>query len=115
MPISGGNFSISDSNAINVDLSTLFMQPSDDLLAAAIVQRPPMGIKKDTVEYNAGLFATKPNATAEDLLKKMPGVQVDNGGNARRTRVRRSSGCWSMGSDSSVTIQRRPRGTCRPM
>jgi uncharacterized membrane protein YgcG len=76
----GRNFSISDSNA-NVDLSTLFMQPSDDLLAAAIVQRPPMGIRKDTVEYNAGLFATKPNATAEDLLKKMPGVQIDNSGN----------------------------------
>ena len=40
-----------------------------------------MGIRKDTVEYNAGLFATKPNATAEDLLKKMPGIQVDNSGN----------------------------------
>ena len=76
----GRNFSISDSSA-NVDLSTIFMQRADDLLAAAIVQRPPMGIKKDTVEYNAGLFATKPNATAEDLIKKMPGIQVDNSGN----------------------------------
>jgi uncharacterized membrane protein YgcG len=76
----GRNITISDSNA-NVDLSTLFMQPADEMLAAAIVQRPPMGIHKDTVEYNATLFATKPNAVAEDLLKKMPGVQVDNSGN----------------------------------
>ena len=57
------------------------MQRADEVLEAAIVQRPPMGIRKDTVEYNASLFATKPNATAEDLLKKMPGVQVDNSGN----------------------------------
>lgn len=76
----GRNISVSDSNA-NVDLGTIFMQPSDELLAAAIVQRPPMGIHKDTVEYNATLFAVKPNAVAEDLLKKMPGVQVDNSGN----------------------------------
>ncbi len=76
----GRNISISDSNA-NIDLATLYLQPADEMLAAAIVQRPPMGIKKDTVEYNATLFATKPNAVAEDLLKKMPGVQVDNSGN----------------------------------
>jgi Outer membrane protein beta-barrel family/Carboxypeptidase regulatory-like domain len=76
----GRNITISDSS-VNVDLSTLYMQPADEMLAAAIVQRPPMGIHKDTVEYNATLFATKPNAVAEDLLKKMPGVQVDNSGN----------------------------------
>jgi uncharacterized membrane protein YgcG len=76
----GRNIAITDSNA-NVDLATIFLQRSSELLEAAIVQRPPMGIRKDTVEYNAGLFATKPNATAEDLLKKMPGIQVDNSGN----------------------------------
>ena len=76
----GRNIAITDSNA-NVDLSTIYMQRSDEMLEAAIVQRPPMGIRKDTVEYNAGLFATKPNATAEDLIKKMPGIQVDNSGN----------------------------------
>jgi Outer membrane protein beta-barrel family/Carboxypeptidase regulatory-like domain len=78
----GRNVSITDSNA-NVDIGTVFMQRSDEMLEAAIVQRPPMGIRKDTVEYNAGLFATKPNATAEDLLKKMPGIQVDNSGNVK--------------------------------
>ena len=76
----GRNITISDSSA-NVDLSTLLLQPADEMLAAAIVQRPPMGIHNDTVQYNAGLFSTKPNAVAEDLLKKMPGVQVDNSGN----------------------------------
>ena len=76
----GRNVRITDSSA-NVDLGTVLLQRSDEVLEAAIVQRPPMGIRKDTVEYNASLFATKPNATAEDLIKKMPGIQVDNSGN----------------------------------
>ena len=70
---------ISDSNSV-VDLSTLFMNRSDKMLAEVVIQRPPLGIKKDTVEYSAGSFATKPNAVAEDLLKKLPGVTVDNSG-----------------------------------
>jgi len=41
----------------------------------------PIKIKKDTVEYNANAFKTKPNATVEDLLKKLPGVEVDKDGN----------------------------------
>ncbi len=73
-------FSISDSGAV-VDFSTLYMQHADKMLEAVVIQRPPMSIKKDTVEFNAGLFATKPNAVAEDLLKKMPGIVVDNSGN----------------------------------
>jgi len=75
----GRNVSITDSNS-NVDMGTLLLQHSNELLEAAIVQRPPMGIRKDTVEYNAGSFAVKPNATAEDLLNKMPGITVDHSG-----------------------------------
>src|SRR5438445_9921311 len=63
------------------DLGVLQMQRSSDMMTAVVVQRPPISIKKDTVEYNAGMFATKPNAVAEDLLKKMPGIQVDKSGN----------------------------------
>ncbi|HLZ89730.1 MAG TPA: carboxypeptidase regulatory-like domain-containing protein, partial [Puia sp.] len=70
---------ISDSTPV-VDLATLFMNRADNMLAEVVIQRPPLGIKKDTVEYNAGSFATKPNAVAEDLLKKLPGVTVDNSG-----------------------------------
>src|SRR5579859_6606225 len=54
---------ISDSTPV-VDLATLFMNRADNMLAEVVIQRPPLGIKKDTVEYNAGSFATKPNAVA---------------------------------------------------
>ncbi len=40
----------------------------------------PVVIKKDTIEFNAEAFKTRPNAVVEELLKKMPGVQVDNDG-----------------------------------
>ena len=45
------------------------------VLAAAVI------IKEDTVEYNAASFKVKENAVVEDLLKKLPGVQVDKDGN----------------------------------
>ena len=65
----------------DIDFSTVYLHREADLLAEVVIQRPPMQIKKDTVEYNAESFATKPNAVAEDQLKKLPGVQVDASGN----------------------------------
>ena len=73
------NFTITADNK-DVDFKTLYMQPTSDLMEEVIFERPPVSIHKDTVEYNAGSFATKPNALAEDLLKKMPGIQVDKNG-----------------------------------
>jgi hypothetical protein len=64
----------------DVDFSTINMQHATDVLREVVIQRPPMAIKKDTVEYNAEMFATKPNAFVEDQLKKLPGVEVDASG-----------------------------------
>ena len=46
-----------------------------------VAERPPVIFKKDTIEFNASAFKTLPNALVEDLLKKLPGVQVDVDGN----------------------------------
>ena len=43
-------------------------------------EKPPVTFKNDTIEFNAGSFKTKPNSVVEDLLKKLPGVQVDKDG-----------------------------------
>lgn len=45
--------------------------------------RIPIQFKKDTVEYDAAAYKTKPDAVAEDLLKKLPGVEVDRAGNVK--------------------------------
>ncbi|HJN05329.1 MAG TPA: carboxypeptidase-like regulatory domain-containing protein [Bacteroidales bacterium] len=46
-------------------------------------ERIPFVIKKDTIEYGAGAYKVKPDAAAEELLKKLPGVQVDRAGNIK--------------------------------
>lgn len=70
-------------DSFNIDFRTIYMDKKTTLLDEVIVEAPPIVIKKDTVEFRAGSFKTKPNATAEDLLKKLPGVQVDKDGNVK--------------------------------
>lgn len=38
--------------------------------------RTPIKVMQDTVEFNADSYKTQPNAVVEDLLKRLPGVQV---------------------------------------
>ncbi len=46
-------------------------------------ERIPLLIKKDTVEYDAAAFKTKPDANTEELLRKLPGIEVDRAGNIK--------------------------------
>lgn len=65
----------------NINLGTIYLRIESDLLPNVTVIAAPIIIRKDTIEYNAASFKTKPNAVAEDLLKKMPGIDVDKSGN----------------------------------
>ena len=40
----------------------------------------PITVKKDTIEYNATLFKSTDNDALEDLLKKLPGIEIDSDG-----------------------------------
>lgn len=55
---------------------------SSILLAEATVTgvKTPVKVMQDTVEYNADSYTTQPNAVVEDLLKRLPGVEVDSDG-----------------------------------
>jgi hypothetical protein len=46
-------------------------------------EAPPVTLINDTVQYNAGSFKTAPNANVEQLLKKLPGVQVQKDGSIK--------------------------------
>ncbi|MCW3089360.1 MAG: TonB-dependent receptor [Ferruginibacter sp.] len=65
----------------NFDLGTIYLNADTGMLAGVVIMSTPIVIKKDTVEFRAAAFKTKPNATVEDLLKKLPGVEVDKDGN----------------------------------
>ncbi len=43
-------------------------------------ERVPITIRKDTLEFNSDSFKTRPDATVEDVLKKLPGVEVASDG-----------------------------------
>ena len=65
-----------------IDFGSIVMADLHTLLAEVTVvqEKPPVIIRSDTTEYNAGSFKTKPNAVVEELLKKLPGIQVDKDG-----------------------------------
>lgn len=75
-------FTITASQQV-LDLGTITLMPDAKSLDEVLViaERPPVVVKKDTIEFNANAFKTLPNALVEDLLKKLPGVQVDKDGN----------------------------------
>lgn len=76
-------FSISSENAV-ADMGSVkldrFYKPMDEVV---VQDEAPVKVKGDTLSFNAGSFKTKPNATVEDLLKKLPGVQVDKDGTVK--------------------------------
>lgn len=43
----------------------------------------PMQFKRDTLEFNTAAYVTKPDAVVEDLIKKLPGMEVDRAGNIK--------------------------------
>lgn len=68
-----------------VNLGTIKMEEQQQLLEQVEVKadRIPLQIKKDTLEFNADAFEVKPTDVVEDLLKKLPGVEVDRDGTIR--------------------------------
>ncbi len=67
------------------DVGDIVMWPLPvDLQGAEVVaEAVPLQISGDTVVYNAAAFKTRPDAMTEDLLKKLPGVEVDRAGNIK--------------------------------
>jgi hypothetical protein len=66
-----------------VDLGTINLFNESRLLEAVTVsaKKVPIKIRGDTTEYDARAYHFQANASAEDLLKKLQGFQVDRYGN----------------------------------
>ena len=62
-----------------VDLGTIVLQENNEL-DAVVITNAPLEVRKDTIIYDASAFSTKQNATVEDLLKELPGIEVDDDG-----------------------------------
>ena len=73
------NLTVADSD---IRLRPFRLDPQSVALAEAVVKgvRTPVKVMEDTVEYSAESYRTPPNAVVEDLLKRLPGVEVGSDG-----------------------------------
>ncbi len=77
-------FAILD-NGSQVDLGRIIMSDKTIVLPEVKVssESPPVTLIGDTIQYNASSFKTQPNASVEQLLKKLPGIQVARDGTVK--------------------------------
>ena len=68
--------------ASNLRLGALNIKESSHMLGevSVVAVKTPIKVMEDTVEYNADSYHTQPNAVVEDLLKRLPGVEVGTDG-----------------------------------
>ena len=64
----------------DINLGKILLQQEDVTTETVVVTAKSVAVeqKGDTAQYNATAFKTNPDASAEDLIKKMPGITVDN-------------------------------------
>ena len=64
-----------------IDLKHINMITKAQLLEEVVVRAGvPIRMRGDTLEYTADSFAVKPGSNVEELLKRLPGVQVEKDG-----------------------------------
>lgn len=76
---------ISDISPSEINVGDIFLSTKSELIKTVEIEEEmiPIQIKNDTVEYNADAFKTNPEASVGDLLKKLPGVEVDKNGTVK--------------------------------
>lgn len=66
------------------DLGTVIMQREIKTLTGVVVSdASPVKMNGDTISFKASAFNSRPDATVEDVLKKIPGVQVSKDGSVK--------------------------------
>jgi hypothetical protein len=96
------------------DLGNVQMQKQGtDLSGVTIVARAPAVVQRgDTSQFSASQYKVNPDASTEDLIKKMPGITVDKDGTvtAQGEQVRKVTvdGRDFFGDDASATLRNLP-------
>ncbi len=67
------------------DVGTLKLKVISKALMEVVVKtaKATLTMKGDTIEYNAAAFKVPPGSTVEDLLRRLPGMEVDGDGNIK--------------------------------
>ncbi|MDP4290517.1 MAG: TonB-dependent receptor [Bacteroidota bacterium] len=98
---------------ITQNLGNFILDEGKSLMNEVVITATlPVLVKKDTLEYNADMFKVEKNAVVEDMLKKLPGVEIDGSGKitAQGTDVTRVfvDGKQFFGNDPLIATQNLP-------
>ncbi len=67
-------------NGEEIKLGNIALKSKIELLREVVIKTGSIRIKGDTTSYRASDFKVDANANVEELLKKLPGIQVDKNG-----------------------------------
>ncbi len=72
-------------NAPDKKLGTIALEPDAVMLKEAVItaEAPQVVVKEDTLEYNSTAYRTPEGAMLEELVKKLPGAEIDDDGNVK--------------------------------
>lgn len=96
-------------------LDTIYLEKVFNELQAVTItaQRPPVSVRQDTLEFNVSSFKTMPNSMVEDLLKLLPGVELDRNGNitinGKKVTKVLVDGREFFGGDPKIAIKNLPK------
>ncbi|HMM10774.1 MAG TPA: outer membrane beta-barrel protein [Bacteroidales bacterium] len=97
----------------NNNLGTIALDKADAMLGEVTVagEAVQVRVKSDTLQFDAQAYKTNPDATAEDLLRKLPGVTITpQGVQAQGETVRRVlvDGQEFFGDDPNIALRNLP-------
>ncbi|WP_313791300.1 outer membrane beta-barrel protein [Lacinutrix neustonica] len=92
------------------NLGTIALEVNSNVLGEIVLQSTaPVTIKKDTLEFNVSSFKTRKDANVEDLLKALPGVEIDAEGkitvNGKEVNKILVNGKPFFGNDPTITTK----------
>lgn len=66
---------------VDIELAPIYLGVDASILKEVEVKEQVRAVeqKEDTLSFNSKAYKTNPDASAEDLVKKMPGVEIQNG------------------------------------
>lgn len=73
-----------DPEQSELDVAELMLETETKLLDEVIISAKdrPVNFKKDTIQYNTAFYQVSESDRVEDLLRQLPGIEVDVNGNA---------------------------------
>ena len=95
-------------------MGTVELQSDAVMLSEAVItaEAPPVTVKADTTEYNASAYRVAEGAMLEELVKKIPGAEVDKDGkitlNGKEIKKIMVDGKEFFSDDPSVSMKNLP-------